>query len=54
MNRIIIKHLGLQNYQDVWQQMQDFTNQRSTDTADELWLLQHYPVFTLGQQGERG
>lgn len=54
MNSLIVKQLGLQDYQKVFQQMQDFTEHRTTETIDELWLVEHPPVFTLGQQGERG
>jgi lipoyl(octanoyl) transferase len=48
---LIVRELGLQPYQRVWQDMQLFTDQRSDTTADELWLLQHQPVFTLGKNG---
>jgi lipoyl(octanoyl) transferase len=51
-NKIIDRHLGLCDYQSVWQQMQDFTDTRTTDTADEIWLLEHSPVFTLGLNGK--
>ena len=37
---------------DVWQQMRDFTDSRNTETPDELWLLEHPSVFTLGQAGK--
>ena len=47
-----VRELGLQAYEPVWHAMQDFTNQRTTDTADELWLVQHPPVFTQGQAGK--
>ena len=47
-----LRRLGLQDYQNVWQQMQDFTAQRDATTRDELWLLQHHPVFTQGQAGK--
>ncbi|MBF0256295.1 MAG: lipoyl(octanoyl) transferase LipB [Gammaproteobacteria bacterium] len=46
-----LRHLGLTPYAQSWQAMRDFTDQRTPDTADELWLLQHPPVFTLGQAG---
>ena len=54
MTRQILKlrELGLQDYQPVWQAMARFTDQRSVDTPDELWLLQHRPVFTQGQAGK--
>ncbi|MGS1118132.1 lipoyl(octanoyl) transferase LipB [Castellaniella sp. UC4442_H9] len=38
-------------YVPVWQAMQDFTEQRTADTPDELWLVEHAPVYTLGQAG---
>lgn len=49
---MIIRDLGLQPYQPVWTEMQQFTAQRQADTADELWLLEHAPVFTLGRNGK--
>lgn len=42
---------GWSDYQDTWQAMAAFTDTRRTDTPDQLWLLQHPPVFTLGQAG---
>lgn len=50
--RLHVRHLGLQAYRPVWQAMQSFTNERQADTADEIWLLQHLPVFTQGQAGK--
>lgn len=47
-----IRHLGVCDYQPVWRQMQRFTDQRTADTEDEIWFLQHLPVFTLGQAGK--
>jgi lipoyl(octanoyl) transferase len=44
--------LGLQDYASSWQAMTDFTNQRSPDSLDQLWLLEHPPVFTQGQAGK--
>src|SRR5690242_19365557 len=49
---VVVKDLGIQPYALVWQQLKDFTNQRVTDTRDELWCLQHEPVYTLGQAGK--
>lgn len=49
---LIIKHLGIKPYQQVYQQMQTFTQQRTSDTPDEIWLLQHEPVFTLGRNAK--
>lgn len=44
--------LGVQPYQTVWSAMTEFTNQRNSDTRDQLWLVQHPPVFTQGQAGK--
>lgn len=43
---------GLQPYEPVWRAMQAFTDARGADTEDELWVLQHEPVYTLGQAGK--
>jgi len=50
--RPVIRHLGEVDYQKTWQAMQDFTDTRDKDTADELWFLQHPPVYTLGKNGK--
>jgi len=42
---------GLQDYRATWAAMRAFTDTREADTPDELWLLEHPPVFTLGQAG---
>tara|TARA_R110002072_G_scaffold584_9_gene4629 strand:+ start:2050 stop:2709 length:660 start_codon:yes stop_codon:yes gene_type:complete len=47
-----IRKLGLVDYQSTWQAMKDFTDQRDINTEDELWLVQHAPVFTQGQAGK--
>lgn len=47
-----IKTLGRQSYQQTWQAMQAFTNQRQADTPDELWIVEHPPVFTQGLNGK--
>ena len=44
--------LGRQAYEPVWRAMQRFTDARDQDTLDELWLVEHEPVFTLGQAGK--
>ena len=44
--------LGRQAYEPVWRAMQRFTDARDQDTVDELWLVEHEPVFTLGQAGK--
>ncbi len=51
-NIVIIRTLGLQDYQTCWQAMRDFTDQRTTMTTDEIWLVEHPPVFTQGQRGK--
>ncbi len=43
---------GLSDYQTVWQAMQQFTADRTPDTADEIWLVEHHPVYTQGQAGK--
>jgi len=46
-----IRRLGLMDYETVWRAMQTFTDQRDDNTPDELWLVEHPPVFTQGQAG---
>lgn len=46
-----VRDLGRQPYEPVWRAMQRFTDARGPDTDDELWLVEHEPVFTLGQAG---
>lgn len=50
--RLIIQHKGLCDYKNSWEAMKAFTDQRDAHTLDELWLLQHPPVFTQGQAGK--
>ena len=50
---LVHRCLGLQEYAPVWRQMQDFTDSRTAETPDEAWLLEHPPIFTLGQAGRR-
>ena len=49
---VLIRRLPPQPYELSWQAMQDFTNQRNATTLDEIWVLQHLPVFTQGQAGK--
>ena len=49
---IIIRQLGLQEYLPTFEAMKNFTAQRSAETPDELWVLQHPPTYTLGQAGD--
>lgn len=44
--------MGLRHYQEVWAQMQTFTDSRTTDTCDEIWFVEHPPVYTQGQAGK--
>lgn len=45
---MIIRHLGVTDFETTWHAMQRFTANRSADTPDELWLTEHPPVYTLG------
>ena len=47
-----IHHLGIQEYDNIWLQMKEFTINRDSNTPDELWLLEHHPVYTQGQAGK--
>ncbi len=47
-----VRQLGLKSYEPVWRAMQRFTDSRSDETPDELWMVQHPPVFTQGQAGK--
>lgn len=49
---LLVRHLGEVDYQETWQKMQNFTDTRHKDTPDELWFLQHPPVYTLGKNGK--
>lgn len=45
---LIVRHLGLVDYLPTWHKMRDFTAARGEHSADEIWFLQHPPVYTLG------
>lgn len=47
-----IRHLGQQDYQTVWHAMQAYTDNRDAHSHDELWIVEHLPVFTQGQAGK--
>jgi lipoyl(octanoyl) transferase len=49
---LIIRNLGQRDYVPVWHEMQAFTAARTQDTPDELWIVEHPPVFTLGLNGK--
>lgn len=51
-DKILVRHLGLQPYEPVSQAMHDFTDMRDDTTPDEIWLVEHMPVFTQGQAGK--
>jgi lipoyl(octanoyl) transferase len=50
---LTIRNLGLQDYDITWQAMQRFTHERATDTNDELWIVEHPSIYTLGLNGKR-
>lgn len=52
MNRLIIRQLGRMDYVPVWEAMQAFTDTRDESACDELWIVEHPPVFTQGQAGK--
>jgi lipoyl(octanoyl) transferase len=49
---ILLRRLWLADYEPVWRAMQAYTDERNESSADELWLVQHSPVFTQGQAGK--
>lgn len=50
--KLVVRELGRVEYEPTWRAMQDFTAQRSLETPDEIWLLEHPPVYTQGQAGK--
>jgi lipoyl(octanoyl) transferase len=50
--QVVLRQLGMQDYQSVWCDMQQFTAERSSETADEIWITEHSPVYTLGLNGK--
>lgn len=50
--QLVIRQLGLADYLPTFRAMQEFTLTRAADTPDELWLLQHPPVYTMGLNGK--
>ena len=48
VRRAVIRRLGLVEYEPTWRAMQRFTDERDESTPDEIWFLEHPPVFTLG------
>jgi len=50
-SRITVRHLGVVAYEQAWEAMKAFTGARTAETADEIWLLEHPPVYTYGVAG---
>ncbi|MDP3562392.1 MAG: lipoyl(octanoyl) transferase LipB [Legionellaceae bacterium] len=50
---MLIRQLGIQPYESVWKEMKQFTAERTVETPDEMWLLEHFPVYTQGQAGKK-
>ena len=50
--KAFVKRLGRVDYEPTFQAMQDFTAARMPETSDELWIVEHPPVYTLGQAGK--
>ena len=50
--KLMVRALGCRDYITVWQAMQAFTEKRDGDSGDELWLVEHPPVYTLGLNGK--
>jgi len=52
ISRPHVKFLGQTDYDECWQAMKAFTHERDADTQDEIWITEHAPVFTQGQNGK--
>jgi lipoyl(octanoyl) transferase len=52
VEQLIVRDLGMQAYEPTWHEMQRFTAARDATTPDELWVLEHPPVFTMGLNGK--
>jgi lipoyl(octanoyl) transferase len=52
LNKMVVQPLVQRDYLTAWQAMRDFTDARTPLTADEIWFIEHPPVFTLGQNGK--
>jgi lipoyl(octanoyl) transferase len=48
----VLRELGLRDYAEIWEAMRRFTDTRQAATPDEVWLVEHPPVFTLGMAGK--
>jgi lipoyl(octanoyl) transferase len=51
---LLVRDLGLRPLEGVWRQMQAFTAERDAHTRDEIWFVEHPPVYTLGMRASRG
>jgi lipoyl(octanoyl) transferase len=49
----VIRHIGRADYEQTWRAMQKFTAERDAGSADEIWFLEHAPIFTLGMNASR-
>ena len=49
----VLRRLGLMDYETVWRNMQTYTQERNEVSADEIWIVEHPPVYTLGLNGKR-
>lgn len=49
----LVRPLKYSDYLPIWQAMREFTDQRTATTPDEIWLVEHPPVYTLGQNGKQ-
>lgn len=52
MMNVQVRHLGVQDYLPIYEAMKKFTDERDATTPDEIWVLEHPPVYTLGQAGD--
>ncbi len=52
LQAVQVHWLGRVAYEPTWRAMQEFTQQRTPDTTDQIWLLEHEPVFTLGMNAD--
>lgn len=52
MNSLTVRQLGRMDYEPVWHAMQAYTDKRGPDARDEIWIVEHPPVFTQGQAGK--
>ncbi|TDO99672.1 lipoyl(octanoyl) transferase LipB [Marinomonas balearica] len=49
---LIVRDIGLVEYESTWEEMKNFTQTRTKDDPDQIWLLEHPPLFTQGQAGK--